>query len=135
MEDAKTWEVVERPDGINVVDSKWVFQLKKDAEGKVLKWKAQLVVRGFTQIYGVDYFETFAPVTRLASICLILAIAARNDWNISMFDFHLAYLNGILDEGKTIYMEQPPHHEIVNRTRHVVKLNKSLYGLKQAGRK
>ena len=83
----------------------------------------------------MDYFETFAPVARLASIHLILAIAAQNDWNISMFNFHLAYLNGILDEGKTIYMEQPPHHEIVDRTHYVVKLNKSLYGLKQAGRK
>ena len=50
------------------MDSKWVFCLKKDAEGKVVKWKAQLVARGFTQVHGVDYFETFAPVARLASI-------------------------------------------------------------------
>ena len=82
----KTWEVVERPVGVNVVDLKWVFQLKKDAEGKILKWKAYLVARGFTQVYGVDYFETFTPVARLASICLILAIAAWNNWDISMFD-------------------------------------------------
>src|SRR5271168_196197 len=132
---AGTWEVVERPDDVNVVDSKWVFRLKKDAKGKVVKWKARLVARGFTQVYGVDYFETFAPVARLASVRSILAIAARNDWEIYMFDFHSAYLNGILDDGETIYMEQPPHHEVADRARYVVKLRKSLYGLKQAGRK
>ena len=83
----------------------------------------------------MDYFETFAPVARLSSIHLILAVAARNDWEIHMFDFHLAYLNGVLDDEETIYMEQPPHHEIANHSRYVVKLQKSLYGLKQAGRK
>lgn len=89
----------------------------------------------FDQVYGVDYFETFAPVARLSSLRTILAIAARNDWEIEMFDFHSAYLNGILDDGETIYMEQPPHHEVADRARYVVKLQKSLYGLKQAGRK
>ena len=133
LKTAGTWEVVERPEGTNVVDSKWVFRLKKDAEGRVVKWKARLVARGFTQIYGVDYFETFAPVARLASIRTILAIAARNYWEIDMFDFHSAYLNGVLDED--IYMEQPPYHEEKDRSHYVVKLKKSLYGLKQAGRK
>jgi hypothetical protein len=135
LKEAGTWEIVERPQNINVVDSKWVFRMKKDAKGNVVKWKARLVARGFTQIYGVDYFETFAPVARLASIRTILAIAARNDWEIDMFDFHSAYLNGILDDGEDIYMEQPPHRETVDRSRYVVKLRKALYGLKQAGRK
>jgi Reverse transcriptase (RNA-dependent DNA polymerase) len=94
-----------------VVDLKWVFRLKKDTEGKVLKWKAHLVTRGFTQVYGMDYFKTFHPVARLASICFILAIAVQNNWDISMFDFHSVYLNGILDEDKGIYMEQLPHHK------------------------
>ena len=76
LESAGTWQVVERPEGVNVVDSKWVFQLKKDAKGNIVKWKARLVARGFTQVQGVDYFETFAPVARLASIRFILAIAA-----------------------------------------------------------
>src|ERR1700678_755548 len=135
LKDAGTWEVVERPDGVNVVDSKWVFRLKKDAKGNIIKWKAWLVARGFTQIYGVDYFETFAPVARLAFVHFILALAACNNWDVLMFDFHSAYLNGILDDGETIYMEQPPHHEEADRSRYVVKLQKSIYGLKQAGRK
>jgi len=132
---AGTWGVVERPENTNIVDSKWVFRLKKDAEGRIVKWKARLVARGFTQVYGVDYFETFAPVARLASIRTILAIAARNNWEIEMFDFHSAYLNGVLDDNEDIYMEQPPYHEVKNCSQYVVKLKKSLYGLKQAGRK
>jgi hypothetical protein len=86
-----------------------------------------------TQVYGVDYFETFAPVARLASIRSILAIAACNDWDIGMFNFHSAYLNGELDED--IFMEQPPHYEMADQDCYVVKLHKTLYGLKQAGRK
>ena len=65
---AGTWEVVERPCHTNVIDLKWVFRVKKDEKGNIVKWKARLVARGFTQIYGVDYFETFAPIARLASI-------------------------------------------------------------------
>ena len=68
LKSAGTWNVVERLPDINVVDSKWVFWLKKDAKGRIIKWKAQLVARGFTQVQGVDYFETFAPVARLTSI-------------------------------------------------------------------
>ena len=83
----------------------------------------------------MDYFETFAPVARLVSIRTILAIATRNDWEIHMFDFHSAFLNGILDDDEHIFMEQPPHHEVMDRSHYVVKLKKSLYGLKQAGRK
>jgi hypothetical protein len=68
LKSACTWDVVERPGGVNIVDSKWGFCLKKDAEEKIVKWKAQLVARKFIQIQGIDYFETFAPVARLASI-------------------------------------------------------------------
>ena len=83
----------------------------------------------------MDYFETFAPVARLVSIQFIFARAARNDWEINMFNFHSAYLNGVLNEGETIFMEQPPHHEMADCSRYIVKLRKSLYGLKQARRK
>jgi hypothetical protein len=132
---AGTWDVVERPASTNVVDSKWVFRIKKNADGSIDKYKARLVARGFTQVYGVDYYETFAPVAKLASIRSILAIAARNDWPIDMFDFHSAFLNGELDVDEDIYMEQPPNHAAADPDRYVVKLHKSIYGLKQAGKK
>ena len=135
LKDAGTFQLVSRPLGKNVVDCKWVLRIKKNAAGEIEKYKARLVARGFTQVHGVDYYETFAPTAKLASIRTILAIAARNDWDIDMFDFNSAYLNGELDEGEEIYMEQPPGYETANRRSFVWRLRKALYGLKQGGRR
>lgn len=129
----KTWRIVPRPSTGNVVDSKWVLRVKKNAAGEIDKYKARLVARGFTQIYGVDYYDTFAPVARLSSIRLLLAIAARNGWAADSFDFNSAYLNSKLDED--VYLEQPPDHAFADRKAFVLKLEKALYGLKQGGRK
>lgn len=128
-----TWHLVERPTSGNVVDSKWVLRIKKNSAGEVDKYKARLVARGFTQIYGVDYYKMFAPVAKLSSFRLILAIAARNGWPADSFDFNSAYLNSKLDED--VYLEQPPDHAIADRRKYVLKLDKALYGLKQGGRK
>ena len=73
-----TWELTERPEDTNVVDCRWVLRIKKNATGEIEKYKARLVAKDFTQIYGVDYYETYAPVAKLASFRLLLAIAARN---------------------------------------------------------
>ncbi len=108
LECAGMWESVPRPIDVNIVSSKWVFHIKKKANGSIEKYKAQLVARGFTQIYGVDYFSTYSPVTKLTSIRLILALAAHHDWDIESFDFDGAYLNGELQQNETIYMESPP---------------------------
>ena len=130
-----TWNLVERPtDGHNVVDSKWVLHVKKNSAGEIDKYKARLVACGFTQVHSVDYTDTFAPVAKLSSIrSSILAIANRNGWPINVFDFSSAFLNSTLDED--VYLEQPPHHEITDRHKYVLKLNKVLYGLKQDRRK
>jgi hypothetical protein len=112
-----------------------VFRIKKDAAGKIERYKAWLVAKGFTQVYGVDYYDTWAPVAKLASIQTILAIAARNDWDIEMFDFHSAFLNGYMDSDEEVFMEQPPNYEDSDPRKYCVKLYKSIYGLKQAGRK
>ena len=80
LKDAGTWEVVDAPKGVNIVGSKWVFRAKKDAAGNVVRYKAHLVAQGFSQVPGVDYFDTFAPVARLASIRTVLAFAATEDY-------------------------------------------------------
>jgi hypothetical protein len=129
---AGTWELVERPEGVNVVGSKWVFRAKKDAAGKIVRYKARLVAQGFSQIPGVDYFDTFAPVARLASIRAILAFAASEDLETSQIDIKGAYLNGELASDEVIYMRQPPGY---SEGLFVCKLRKTLYGLKQSGRR
>jgi hypothetical protein len=129
-----TWELVERPSGANVVDCRWVLRIKKNAAGEIEKYKARLVAKGFTQIYGIDYYETYAPVARLASFRLLLATAARNSWPIDTFDFDSAYLNCVLSEDEVIYLEQPIGHETEDRRKWVWKLKKSLYGLKQGAK-
>ena len=111
LEKTGTWRWAKRPPGANVVDCRWVLHIKKNAAGEIEKYKARLVAKGFTQIYGVDYYETYAPVTRLASFRLLLAIAARNGWAVDTFDFDSAYLNCNLKEDEVIYLEQPVGYE------------------------
>jgi hypothetical protein len=133
LEDAGTWETVPRPTNRNIVGSKWVFRIKQKADGTIDKYKARLVAQGFTQIYGTDYFETYSPVAKLTSFRTILALAARQDWDIETFDFNRAYLNRELSEEEDIYMKNPPGYDSNDGT--VKHLKKSLYRLKQAGRK
>ena len=135
LERAGTWETVPRPPNTNVVGSKWVFRIKRKADGTIEKYKARLVARGFTQVYGIDYFDTFSPVAKLTSIRTLLAIAARNDWEIESFDFDGAYLNGELNADEVIYMQAPPGSSTTTEGTSVKRLKKSLYGLKQAGRR
>src|SRR5271155_4850329 len=92
-----------------------VLHIKKNAAGEIEKYKARLVAKGFTQIYGVDYYETYAPVAKLASFRLLLALAARNGWPVDTFDFDSAYLNTFLGENKVVYLEQPVSHETEDR--------------------
>ena len=108
---AGTWEVVDRPERVNVVGSKWVFRVKKDATGNVVCYKARLVAQGFSQVPGVDYFDMFAPVVRLMSIRTVLAFAAAEDYETGQIDIKGAYLNGKLTENEVIFMKQAPGYE------------------------
>ena len=111
LDRAGTWRTVERLPDMNVVGCKWVFRIKRRADGSIDRYKAHLVARGFTQVYGLDYYQTYSPVARLTSIRLLLALAARYDWNIESFDFVGAYLNGELDDNEVIYMQSPPGYD------------------------
>ena len=131
LEKNGTWSVVERLQGANIVDSKWVLHIKKNAAGEVEKYKGRLVARGFTQIHGIDYYETYAPVARLASFQLLITMANRNKWPLDSFDFDSAYLNSVLPDDVVIYLKQPKGYQKDDRKKFVLRLHKALYGLKQ----
>jgi len=134
LQQAGTWETVLCPLGKNIVGCKWVYRLKQKADGSIDKHKACLVAWGFSQIYGVDYLDTYSPVAKLASFWTILTLAAHFDWEVECFDFNSAYLNGELEDTEEIYMEQLPGYEEGSKD-FVKQLRKALYGLKQAGRR
>ena len=93
-----TWRLVERPPGRTIVTGKWVFRHKLRADGSLERYKACWVVRGFTQKPGIDYTETFSPVVKPASICIILTLAASRSWPVHQLDVKNAFLHGFLDE-------------------------------------
>jgi len=111
---------------------KWVYKKKRGPDGSVETYKARLVAKGYTQREGIDFDETFSPVAMLKSIRILLSIAAHYDWEIWQMDVKTAFLNGDLEED--IYTMQPPGFESVGQENLVCKLQKSIYGLKQASR-
>ena len=98
IEKNKTWELVDRPQERKVIGVKWVFRTKLNVDGLVNKYKARLVVKGYAQIFGVDYSETFTPVARLDTIRLLLPISMQLGWKVHQMDVKSAFLNGILQE-------------------------------------
>ena len=122
-----TWTLVDLLPGHKAIKSKWVFKRKADG-----RFRARLVAKGFTQIQGIDYDETFSPVARFESLRLLLALAALEDWEIHQMDVKSAFLNSLLDE--EIYMEQPEGFVVPGQEGKVCLLAKAIYGLKQASR-
>src|SRR5207237_3036228 len=111
---------------------KWIFKKKIDADCNVTVYKARLVAKGFRQIQGVDYDETFSPVAMLKSVRIMLAIAAFFDYEIWQMDVKTAFLNGNIEE--ELYMVQPKGFVDPKDADKVCKLQRSIYGLKQASR-
>ena len=127
-----TWELAQLPQGKQAVGCKWVFNVKYKADGTLDRYKARLVAKGFTQTYGIDYQETFAPVAKLNTIRVLLSLAANLDWSLHQLDIKNAFINGDLEE--EVYMEIPPGLKHPNSYNRVCRLRKSLYGLKQSPR-
>ena len=128
----KTWELVNLPEGRNVVGCKWLFKIKRKADGSVSRYKARLVAQGYSQEAGLDYDEVFAPVAKYNSIRSVLAIANQLDMEVHQMDVKTAFLNGDLDN--EIFMKQPEGYTDKKQPDKVCKLRKSIYGLKQSAR-
>ncbi|GJR82221.1 pol polyprotein [Tanacetum coccineum] len=123
-------ELVDLPPGCKPLGYKWIFKKKMKANGTIEKYKARLVIKGYRQREGLDYFDTYSPVTRITSIRMIIAIAALRNLEIHQMDVKTAFLNGDLEE--EIYMNQPEGFIAPGQEGKVCRLVKSLYGLKQA---
>jgi hypothetical protein len=132
LQENRTWVLVPPPPGSNIVQCKWVYKIKYTSDGNIDKYKARPVAKGYSQIHGVDYTETFSPVIEHDSICVLFAIAAVLRMHMKQFDIGTAYLNSDLTD--RIYMHQPEGFINSQLPSHVCLLLKSLYGLKQSGR-
>jgi hypothetical protein len=131
LKDKHTWDLVKQPPGTNIMGSKWVYDIKWDGQGNRIKDKARLVGKGYTQQFGIDYNETWAAVTRLESVRMTAAIAAKNNLRLWQIDFVGAYLNSLTKED--IYMKQPEGFVEPGYEDYVCKLIHTIYGTMQGG--
>ncbi|MCO5572916.1 hypothetical protein L7F22_026677 [Adiantum nelumboides] len=127
-----TWSLVPLPHGCQPISCKWVLRRKLHPDGRVARYKARLVARGFSQIPGLDYSETFSPILQMSSLRLLLAIATLFDLELYHLDVQTAFLRGELPE--ELYMQQPPHYESSAHPCYVCQLHRSIYGLIQSPR-
>jgi hypothetical protein len=132
IEKNDTWELVPRPKNKNVIGTKWVFRNKLSEYGHVTRNKARLVCKGYAQIEGIDFEETFAPIARMEEIHFLLAYACSKNVKVYHMDIKSSFLNGELEE--EVYIEQPKGFQLSENTNYVCKLKKALYGLKQVPR-
>ena len=127
-----TWDTLSTESmepGHIVLSGKWVFNLKRDVNGKIVRFKARWVVKGYLQQYGVDFDQTFASVVKPMAFRLLFALAAHHDLDIEQLDIVTAFLNGFIDQ--LIYVHMPKGYDTAGM---VYRLNKALYGLKQSPR-
>jgi hypothetical protein len=132
IEENKTWSLTELPSGMRAIGLKWVFKVKKNQLGEVVRHRARLVVKGYAQQQGINYEEVFAPLARLEAIRLLLALAAEEGWQVHHMNVKTTFLNDDLQE--EVYVQQPPGFIHSGQEHKVLKLHKALYGLHQAPR-
>ena len=128
----ETWDLVPKPTGCQPVSCKWVYILKGKFDGSIDRFKDRFVARGFSQHQGLDYEETFSPVTKMATVRTLISLSAKMNWRLWQLDVKNAFLYGELD--RDIFMMQPECFVSNDHASYVCKLKKALYGLKQAQR-
>jgi hypothetical protein len=119
------WDIVSRPEGKSVVTSKWIYKIKHATDGSVEKYKAIFVARGFSQVEGIDYEQTFAPIARYTFIRTIIALGASMGWKLHQIDVKTTFLHGEIEE--EVYIEQQKGFMIHDKKKHVCRLKKALY--------
>lgn len=127
-----TWTLVEPPSHANVIGCQWIYKLKRNSDGTVARHKARLVANGNQQAEGLDYTETFSPVIKQPTLRIVFSLAVHHHWPIRQLDVSNAFLHGVIEE--EVYMRQPLGYKDINHPHFVCKLNKALYGLRQAPR-
>lgn len=133
MEERNVWKLVEKPPKTKVLGNRWVYSIKRDDKGNIVRHKARLVAQGFAQKYGTDYNEVFSPVVNFSIIkFLFILLVSLKGWNYTQLDVKSAYLYGKLTE--KIYMKQPMEFADKDNEYKVCLLQKAIYGLHQSGR-
>ncbi|MCO5590589.1 hypothetical protein L7F22_044560 [Adiantum nelumboides] len=123
------WELVPLPKGKKPIGCRWVCKVKHNSDESVSRYNARLVAKGYAQTYGIDYEETIALVSKIATVRVIIEVATAKGWILHQMDVKNAFLHGDLQE--EVYMEQPPGFQDTGHPDYVCKLQKALYGLKQ----
>jgi Reverse transcriptase (RNA-dependent DNA polymerase) len=132
LEKNRTWKITQLPKEKKLVGCKWVYKIKYNGDGTIEKYKARLVDKGYTQTYGIDYHDTFAPIAKMNTIRILLSVAVNNNQTLYQMDVKNVFLQGTLDE--EIYMNLPSGYKSESGKDLVCKLEKSIYGLKQSPR-
>lgn len=126
----KTWSLVIPPPNANIITCRWVFKVKRNSDGSFASCKALLVARGFNQIEGLDFHDTYSPSFKFMIVRLVLSIAITHNWCLHQLNINNTFLHSDLRE--TVNISQPPGYKHPTKLNHICRLHLSIYGLRQS---